>query len=134
MGKGAEVPTSRTLVIVESPAKAKTIQKYLGPDFDVEASVGHVRDLPERAVDVPAIERELAAQFRQQLRAGTYRYEVRASCTAGTPDELNFNCLISTVGPVGIPPKVLTWKETVSCRVESFESQRCASSGGDALG
>ncbi|NDC10429.1 MAG: type I DNA topoisomerase, partial [Oxalobacteraceae bacterium] len=34
--------------------KAKTIQKYLGPGYDVEASVGHVRDLPERAVDVPA--------------------------------------------------------------------------------
>jgi len=41
-------------VIVESPAKAKTIQKYLGPGYVVEASVGHVRDLPERAVDVPA--------------------------------------------------------------------------------
>jgi len=41
-------------VIVESPAKAKTIQKYLGPGYEVEASVGHVRDLPERAVDVPA--------------------------------------------------------------------------------
>jgi len=39
---------------VESPAKAKTIQKYLGPGYEVEASVGHVRDLPERAVDVPA--------------------------------------------------------------------------------
>jgi DNA topoisomerase-1 len=39
---------------VESPAKAKTIQKYLGSDYEVEASVGHVRDLPERAVDVPA--------------------------------------------------------------------------------
>lgn len=46
--------TIHRLVIVESPAKAKTIQKYLGPDYDVEASVGHVRDLPERAVDVPA--------------------------------------------------------------------------------
>ena len=42
------------LVIVESPAKAKTIQKYLGPEYVVEASVGHVRDLPERAIDVPA--------------------------------------------------------------------------------
>ena len=42
------------LVIVESPAKAKTIQKYLGEGYDVQASVGHVRDLPERAIDVPA--------------------------------------------------------------------------------
>ncbi|MCA0402821.1 MAG: type I DNA topoisomerase [Proteobacteria bacterium] len=39
---------SKHLVIVESPAKAKTIQKYLGKDYDVLASYGHVRDLPAR--------------------------------------------------------------------------------------
>jgi DNA topoisomerase-1 len=44
----------RTLVIVESPAKAKTIQGYLGPGYEVEASVGHIRDLPKRAADIPA--------------------------------------------------------------------------------
>ncbi|MBT4948174.1 MAG: hypothetical protein HON35_00095, partial [Actinobacteria bacterium] len=37
--------TSKTLVIVESPAKAKKIAGYLGPDYEVLASVGHVRDL-----------------------------------------------------------------------------------------
>ncbi|MBX4195419.1 type I DNA topoisomerase [Candidatus Parcubacteria bacterium] len=44
------------LVIVESPSKAKTIEKYLGKDFRVVASVGHVRDLPKsnkKAIDVP---------------------------------------------------------------------------------
>ena len=40
------------LVIVESPAKAKTIQKYLGPGYDVTASMGHVRDLPESRLSV----------------------------------------------------------------------------------
>ena len=40
---------SKSLVIVESPAKAKTISKYLGSDYIVESSVGHIRDLPKKA-------------------------------------------------------------------------------------
>lgn len=44
----------KTLVIVESATKAKKIQNYLGDDYVVEASVGHIRDLPGRAADIPA--------------------------------------------------------------------------------
>ncbi len=42
----------KSLVIVESPAKARTINRYLGKDFDVKASMGHVRDLPKKGLSV----------------------------------------------------------------------------------
>ncbi|MBK9644921.1 MAG: type I DNA topoisomerase [Deltaproteobacteria bacterium] len=43
----------KPLVIVESPAKARTIEKFLGAGYQVAASVGHIRDLPETAADIP---------------------------------------------------------------------------------
>jgi DNA topoisomerase-1 len=51
MAKSTESKT-RSLVIVESPAKAKTINKYLGSGFEVRASMGHVRDLPSKGISV----------------------------------------------------------------------------------
>jgi len=51
MAKSSSSKT-KSLVIVESPAKAKTINKYLGPDFEVKASMGHVRDLPSKGLNV----------------------------------------------------------------------------------
>ena len=42
----------KTLVVVESPAKAKTIKKYLGPKYEVKASVGHIKDLPAKELGV----------------------------------------------------------------------------------
>jgi DNA topoisomerase-1 len=49
----------RRLVIVESPAKARTIAGYLGPDYVVESSIGHIRDLPGGAGDMPAAQKHL---------------------------------------------------------------------------
>jgi len=42
----------KNLVIVESPAKGKTIEKYLGPDYIVRASVGHIRDLKKKEMGI----------------------------------------------------------------------------------
>jgi len=50
----ASEPSGRRLVIVESPAKARTIAGYLGNDYVVESSIGHIRDLPHNASEVPA--------------------------------------------------------------------------------
>jgi len=50
----------KTLVIVESPAKARKIGGYLGDGYIVEASVGHIRDLPQRAADIPKEVKKLA--------------------------------------------------------------------------
>ena len=53
----------KSLVIVESPAKAKTINKYLGPDFIVKSSVGHIRDLPTSGSGTSKVDpKERAAQ------------------------------------------------------------------------
>lgn len=64
---------AKSLVIVESPAKAKTINKYLGKDFVVKSSVGHVRDLPTKAVEkVPS---KPAAEIRKMAPEEKERYQ-----------------------------------------------------------
>ena len=49
---------AKSLVIVESPAKARTIAGYLGREYAVESSVGHIRDLPDKASEVPEAKRK----------------------------------------------------------------------------
>ena len=54
---------AKNLVIVESPAKAKTIKKYLGKDFEVRASMGHVRDLPKSKLGID-LEHDFQPNYR----------------------------------------------------------------------
>ncbi len=70
--------TGKSLVIVESPAKARTISKFLGSDYQVEASIGHVRDLPAGKKDVPEKYKSRALglpgrQHRPRFRAAVHR-------------------------------------------------------------
>ncbi|KPK26186.1 MAG: DNA topoisomerase I [Desulfobacterales bacterium SG8_35_2] len=53
---------SKSLIIVESPAKARTLKKYLGKDYDVKASVGHIRDLPVSKLGVDT-KKDFAPQY-----------------------------------------------------------------------
>lgn len=53
---------SKNLVIVESPAKAKTIEKFLGKDYTVRSSMGHIRDLPEKKIGID-IDNQFAPQY-----------------------------------------------------------------------
>ncbi|MBN2340516.1 MAG: type I DNA topoisomerase [Deltaproteobacteria bacterium] len=54
---------SKSLVIVESPAKARTIRKYLGPSYTVKASLGHVKDLPKSKMGV-SVDKDFCPEYR----------------------------------------------------------------------
>lgn len=73
------------LVIVESPAKAKTIGKILGKDYIIKASYGHIRDLPERAFGVD-IEHDFAPQYEESKTRGKNLSELKK--TAKTVKEI----------------------------------------------
>ncbi len=63
---------AKSLVIVESPAKAKTISKYLGSDFIVESSVGHIRDLPKKASPSSkrsSIPKDISVEEKKKLKS-----------------------------------------------------------------
>ena len=66
----------KSLVIVESPAKARTIAGYLGGDYAVESSIGHVRDLPNRASEVPDAQRKQFGALGVDVEKGFEPYYV----------------------------------------------------------
>ena len=66
----------KSLVIVESPAKARTIAGYLGRDYAVESSVGHVRDLPDKASEVPEAKRKQFGSLGVDVEHGFEPYYV----------------------------------------------------------
>ncbi len=69
---------SKSLVIVESPAKAKTIAQYLGPEFDVRPSVGHIADLPSKGLAVD-VENGFKPTYELTERGKTVVKELRAA-------------------------------------------------------
>lgn len=74
---------AKNLVIVESPAKAKTIEKYLGSDYQVKSSFGHIRDLPKKGInidiannfeptyDISADKKKVVAELRKAAKGAT---------------------------------------------------------------
>lgn len=70
---------TKSLVIVESPAKAKTIKKYLGKDFDVKASVGHIIDLPPSKIGVDLESGSFEAEYEPIKGKGTVIKDLKAA-------------------------------------------------------
>ena len=80
----------KSLVIVESPAKAKTINKYLGKNFDVEASLGHVKDLPKSGLSVD-VDNDFATELaiipgKEKVMAKLKKMAAKAEAVYLAPD------------------------------------------------
>jgi len=81
----AKSTNGKSLVIVESPAKAKTINRYLGSGYEVKASMGHIRDLPERGLSVD-IEHDFEPTY--EVMPGKKRVVSSLKASAGKCDRL----------------------------------------------
>ena len=70
---------AKALVVVESPAKAKTINKYLGRDYKVVASMGHIRDLPKSKLGVD-VENDFAEEYESIASRKKVLKELKDAC------------------------------------------------------
>ena len=84
---------SRPLVIVESPAKAKTIAKLLGSDYVVLASVGHIADLPKSGLQVD-VENDFVPNYEITERGGKVLREVKAALKGVTGKEVSISVTV----------------------------------------
>ena len=82
------MPQGKKLVIVESPAKAKTIGKYLGDEYEVQASVGHIRDLVEPKNLPPELKKGPLGKFSIDVDNGFEPYYVVSDAKKKTVAEL----------------------------------------------
>ena len=112
-------PMTKNLVIVESPAKARTIERYLGPDYQVLASYGHVRDLPENpgkgqlGVDV---EHDFAPQY--VIAEDRRRQVERIAREARTADAVYLATDLDREG------EAIAWHVAEAARVPSAKTKR----------
>ena len=86
-GRG-DVPSTKKLVIVESPAKAKTIAQYLGDGYEVQASVGHIRDLIEPKNLPPELKKGSVGKFSIDVDNGFAPYDVVSDAKKKTVADL----------------------------------------------
>ena len=122
---------ARSLVIVESPAKAKTINKYLGRNYIVKASYGHVMDLPKKTIGIllPGEEngrKKTEAQVQRRKAMPKRRLRKPISVTAENIFEPTYEVIPSKLKVIGdlrkrrARRKPFIWRATRTARARRF--------------